>query len=89
MKLKPLEIRALTLLANAGSSWRDPKQITSGMGLEDYDPLRKTYRVWNRLASINYLERRDNSEQVRGERRVHWSEFRLTHRGIAAVRDAE
>lgn len=66
MKLKPLEIRALLLMTKAGTGWRDPKQITSGLGLEVGDPLRKSYRVWNRLADINYLDFRRNSEIAQG-----------------------
>lgn len=90
--MKPLESRALHLLFSTGNGWADPKQITSGMGLEPFDPLRTSYRIWNYLTRMGYMERRDNSEQVRGEKRVNWSEFRMTAKGktmVGALTDQE
>lgn len=74
--------RALNLIAEY-TQWSDPKQIGFGLGLDLNDPLRKSYRVWNKLNNLNLIDRQDNSEQVRGEPRVHWSEYRINRYGRA------
>lgn len=66
-----------------GRSWFEPTQIGEGVP----DDLRKRPQLWSGLARRGFLETFRNSEQVRGERRVHWVEYRITEAGRTALGD--
>lgn len=74
VKLTKNQLHALGLLRE---NFVDPKQVGFGVGLETDDPLRKSYRVWNDLVRLGLAEMQTNSEQVCGEPRVYWNEYRL------------
>lgn len=88
MKLTVMQLEALTRIS-IFRKWQDPKQIGVGIDIPHGSPLQQSYRVWAKLASMGLLERLDNSEQVRGERRVYYSEFRITDAGRAALQSQE
>lgn len=71
--------------ANHFEIFRDPKQIAFGFGFPSGHPLQKSYRVWNQLVGFGYLEQFNNSDQVRGERRAYWSEYKINDAGRAAI----
>ena len=81
--LTKLQISALEWLA-----WQkepqDPKQMSYG---HPDVALRRTYRLWNGLLDRGLATGRDQTEQIRGERRTYWIEYSITAAGRAALRE--